>query len=278
LLLSSGAEINEINVVRKHLSQIKGGKLGQKFSPATVISLILSDVIGNDLSVIASGPTVPDPSTFAEAYQILEKYHLVSKISDEVRVFLQKGCQGLVAETPKVLSNCHNYIIGDNTLALEAMAQKAARLGCRPCIITAEQKGDTAIVAQLRARQVMKAGTDKYNVILLGGETTLKVPESAGLGGRNQHYAAVTLLAMQDFSKKWVMASVGTDGSDYLPDVAGAIVDHNSSGVLSDMNINPQRYISNCDSNTLLDKLGDSLIMTGNTGTNVGDVVVYLIK
>ena len=129
LLLACGAEINEINTVRKHLSTVKGGRLGHFYSPATVISLILSDVIGNDLSIIASGPTFPDASTFADAYNLLKKYNLLSKIPEAVTGLLEKGCRGLEAETPKALDNCHNYIIGDNTLALQAMAQKASETG-----------------------------------------------------------------------------------------------------------------------------------------------------
>ena len=121
-LLSSGAEIAEINAVRKHLSRIKGGQLGRFYSPATVLSLILSDVIGNDLAVIASAPTFPDPSTFSDAYKVLERYHLLARAPKNVTDFLREGCQGAIAETQKTLDNCHNYIIGDNRLALEAMS------------------------------------------------------------------------------------------------------------------------------------------------------------
>jgi glycerate 2-kinase len=278
LLLNSGAEIDEINTVRKHLSQVKGGRLGAHFSPATVVSLIVSDVVGNDVSAIASGPTVPDPSTFSQAFCVLEKHHLLAKIPAAIIEHLQKGCRGLVEETPKVLNNCRNYIIGDNTLALEAMAQKAGEIGYHPCIITAEQKGNTSDVAWFRAKQVINANNREYDLFLLGGETTLNVPESAGRGGRNQHYAVVSLLAFKGLKREWVVASVGTDGSDYLPEVAGALIDSHSVENLILKNIDPQSYIERFDSHTLLAKLGNSLIMTGNTGTNVGDVFIYLIK
>ncbi len=278
LLLNSGAEINEINIVRKHLSQVKGGRLGLYFSPATVVSLILSDVVGNDLSSIASGPTVPDRSIFSEAFRVLEKYHLLAESPTTVVEYLRKGCLGLVEETPKILNNCHNYIIGDNMLALEAMARKAHDTGYRPCIITAEQKGNTSDVAWERAGQVINTITGDYDLFLLGGETTLRLPRSSGKGGRNQHFAAVSLMAMKDLKREWVVASVGTDGSDFLPDVAGAVIDSHSLERLTSKNIDPQGYISSFDSNTLLAKTGNALIITGNTGTNVGDIVIYMIK
>ena len=177
-----------------------------------------------------------------------------------------------------MLDNCHNYIIGDNNLALQAMAQKAREMGYRPKIITAEQKGDTSTVALSRAIEIINAGGSDYNAFLLGGETTLQLPEVPGKGGRNQHYAAVSLLAMKDYPDEWVVASVGTDGSDYLPDVAGAIVDNTSLHSLTKNDINVRQYIDRCDSYTLLKKLGNSLIETGDTGTNVGDIMVYLLK
>ena len=158
------------------------------------------------------------------------------------------------------------------------MAQKAAELGYRPQIITAELKGDTATVALSMANKIINAGNSGYDAFILGGETTIQLPEAPGKGGRNQHYAAASLLAMGNYSKQWVMASVGTDGSDYLPDVAGAIIDHNSLPRLRKINIDVQPYLDRCDSNNLLQKLGDSLIETGDTGTNVGDIVVYLLK
>lgn len=278
LLLSSGAEIDEINAVRKHLSQIKGGWLGHFYSPATVVSLILSDVIGNNLAAIASGPTFPDPTTFSDAYNVLKRYDLLAKAPKSVTDFLRKGCQGEVAETPKTLNNCHNYIIGDNRLALEAMLQKANGMGLTPYIVTAEQKGDTTAVAHSRAREILNLRYAGYDAILIGGETTPKLPVTAGRGGRNQHYAAVSMLAMKQYAGQWVVASVGTDGSDFLPDVAGAIVDNNSLDIAKAKGIDVQSYLERYDSNTLLDKIGGSLVITGDTGTNVGDVVIYLLK
>jgi glycerate 2-kinase len=278
LLLASGAEILEINCVRKHLSKIKGGRLGYYFSPATVISLVLSDVIGNDLSVIASGPTVPDSSSFTDACAVLEKYDLLSRAPAAAVDILTQGRQGLLEETPKALINCHNYIVGDNNLALEAMTSRAVQLGYRPKIITSELKGDAANTSFYIAKQIENNLDSGYDAFILGGETTIHLPGNPGKGGRNQHYAAASLLAMGEYSSRWVMASVGTDGSDYLPDIAGAIVDNDSLLRLRQGNIDVREYLSRCDSNTLLKKLDNSLIETGDTGTNVGDILVYLFK
>lgn len=277
LLLKCGASIHEINAVRKHLSRIKGGQLGEFYSPVRVISLIISDVIGDDLDVIASGPTYPDSTTFKDAYGILEKYDLLPMVPQSVIAYLKKGCCGEAKETPKSLVNCHNHIIGNNRLALEAMAEKAKELGFTPHIISSEQSGDTAEAAMMRARQILESKYQGYHAILLGGETTPKVPHNAGKGGRNQHYAAVTMLAMRPCPGYWLAASIGTDGSDYLPDVAGAMVDNDTIYRAAARGIDVQRYIERFDSNTLLKKIGNSLIITGNTGTNVGDVILYLL-
>lgn len=278
LLLSSGAEIDEINAVRKHLSEIKGGRLGRFYSPATVVSPLLSDVIGNNLSVIASGPTFPDPSTFSDAYSVLKKYNLLEAAPERVTDYLRKGCQGNAEETPKTLDNCHNYIIGDNRLALETMSKKAKEAGFTPIIVTAEQRGETTAVAISRANEILSTKYAAYNAILIGGETTPKLPANAGKGGRNQHYSAVSMLAMKQYPGKWVMASMGTDGSDFLADVAGAMVDDHSLDSAGARGIDIKAYLSRYDSNTLLDKVGGSLIITGDTGTNVGDVIIYLLK
>jgi len=278
LLLGCGAEIHEINTVRKHLSKTKGGGLGHFYAPATVVSLILSDVIGNDLDVIASGPTFPDSSTFSDAYNVLERYDLLSRAPKTVIDFLMKGCRGEVEETPKTLGNCHNHIIGENRLALEAMAKRANEMGFSPYIVTAEQKGETTTIAQLRAKEILTNRYKGYDVVLIGGETTPKLPDNAGKGGRNQQYAAVSMLTMQEYKGEWVVASVGTDGSDFLPDVAGAIVDNNSLADARAKGIDVESYLDRYDSNTLLKKIGGSLIVTGNTGTNVCDIIVYALK
>ena len=277
LLLGSGAEISEINTIRKHLSRVKGGRLGRYFAPATVISLILSDVIGNDLSVIASGPTYPDQSTFTDALKVLKKYSLFSRCPASVVGLLERGAKGLTDETPKTLDNCHNFIIGDINLALEAMKAKATELGLKPYIVTAAQKGETTTAAVQRSVEIMENKYSGKNAVILGGETTPSLPSKAGKGGRNQHYAAVSMQQMKEYPGKWVVASVGTDGSDFLPDVAGAVVDEKTWSRLEEQKVDVQSYIDRFDSFHLLEKAGNVLVRTGNTGTNVGDVVVYLL-
>jgi len=277
LLLRCGADIKEINTVRKHLSLIKGGGLAGVFAPARVISLIISDVVGDDLDVIASGPTVPDPTTYQDALSVLQKYNILDKAPQGAVDFIRRGCMGLEVETPKRLRNCENHIIGNNSMALEAMSEKARDLGIKPCIITSEMRGDTSEYAQSIAAEVKKGQYKGFGVLLIGGETTPTLPEHAGKGGRNQHYAAVSMLAMQGYTPPWLVASAGTDGSDYLPDVAGAIVDDRSLAAAVAAGLDVAAYIGRFDSNTLFTRMGRSLIITGPTGTNVSDVLLYLL-
>jgi glycerate 2-kinase len=277
LLLGCGADIHEINTVRKHLSRTKGGGLCAWFAPAPVVSLILSDVIGNDLDVIASGPTSPDSSTFRDARAVLEKYNLTATCPASIADYLEQGSSGKVPETPETPENCRNYIIGDNRLALDAMADRAREAGLKPVIVTAEQKGETTTVARERAEEILAGKYAGFNAIILGGETTPVLPENHGTGGRNQHYAAVSMQALKDYRGEWTLAGVGTDGSDYLPDAAGAIVDSHSLEKATAKGLDVDSYISRYDSYTLFRKTGESLVVTGSTGTNVGDVVVYIL-
>lgn len=278
LLVEKGPTIQEINSVRKHLSKIKGGRLGKFFSPTRVVSLIISDVIGNDLDTIASGPTVPDSTTFRDALSVLNKYDLLSKAPKRIVDYLERGRAGKIDETPKKLDNCCNFIIGDIRLALEAIAAKTKELGLKPFIITASQKGDPTEMAKLRASEILNSKYKGYDVLLIGGETTPKLPDDHGKGGRNQHYAAVSMAALRDYPGEWVMAGIGTDGSDYIDGIAGAIVDKNSLNAADSKRIEIQPYLDGYDSFTLFEKIGNSLVKTGNTGTNVGDAAVYILK
>jgi glycerate 2-kinase len=278
LLLSCGANIYEINTVRKHLSGIKGGRLAQYFSPASVLSLILSDVVGNDMSIIASGLTYPDSSTYADARLVLEKYNLLYKVPANILSVLEQGCLGKMEETPKSLENVQNYIIGDNRLALEAMAEKASCSGFKPFIVTAEQTGDTAVAARQRAQEILDVLYKPNDAIIAGGETTPVLPDNHGTGGRNQHYAALTMLLLENYPCEWLLASVATDGSDYMPDVAGAIVDRSSLANLKKKTVDIKAHLERYDSYTLLRETGNSIILTGSTGTNVGDVMLYLLS
>lgn len=276
LLLKCGAEIHEINTVRKHLSKIKGGRLGEFYSMTKVMSLILSDVVGNDLDVIASGPTYPDSSTYSDALSVLEKYDLLTKASKSIIDFLEKGERDEFKETPKELNNCDNYIIGDNKLALLAMKKKAEEIGFSSVIITSEEVGNPALVAEKRAKEILEGKYTDFDVVLLGGETTPQVPEKSGKGGRNQHYAAVSLLALKDYPKNWVLSSFATDGADFLPGVGGALIDNNTVKLAKKLDV--QSYIDNYDTYNLFEKLGNSLIKAEHTGTNVGDVVIYILE
>jgi hydroxypyruvate reductase/glycerate 2-kinase len=278
LLLRSGASISEVNVVRKHLSRTKGGRLGRFFAPATVVSLIISDVIGNDVGSIASGPTAPDTSTFADACSLLENYGLSGRVPRSVLEFLERGRAGKEEETPKTLDNCFNFVIGDNALALEAMAAEARQRGLTPCVVTSQQAGDPGAAAERRAEEIHAGMYDEYGAVIIGGETTPTLPASPGLGGRNQHYAAVTLGAMRGYPRDWAMASVGTDGSDFLPEVAGAVVDRESLAVAAREGIDVESYVRRYDTHSLFKRLGQSLIVTGNTGTNVSDILVYVLR
>jgi glycerate 2-kinase len=276
LLLSCGANINEINMVRKHLSRTKGGRLAQYFAPGRIISLILSDVIGDDLSVIASGPAFPDSSTYQEACTVLRRYYLWDKVPKGVISILESGCRGEIAETPKSLSNAINYIIGDNRIALEAMGEKARHLGFTPLIVDCEQTGETANVACRRAREIFNGDYKGYDALLIGGETTPELPDKPGRGGRNQHYAAVTLDQFLNYPGDWLSASIGTDGSDFIPEVAGAIVDRRTLQAIESKKVDIKSHLKQYDSYTLLNHIGNSLVTTGNTHTNVGDITLYL--
>jgi len=234
-------------------------------------------VVGDDPDVIASGPAVPDASTYADALHVLQKYGLLGKAPQAAVDFLRRGCAGLEAETPKRLHNCSNHIIGNNRMALQAMAEKAVALGIKPCIVTAEMTGGTTVYAYGMAARLKEGRYKGFGALLIGGETAPALPENAGKGGRNQHYTAVSMLAMQGFASPWLVASVGSDGSDFLPDAAGAMVDDRSLHEARAAGLDVEDYIATFDSNTLFARMGRSLIITGPTGTNVSDILLYLL-
>lgn len=278
LLIDSEANINEINIVRKHLSEIKGGNLAKWFFPTKIISLILSDVVGDDLGTIGSGLTVEDHSTYGDAYEILKRYDLIKKSPKKIIKYLQKGIREEIEETPKRIYNAYNFLIGNNSMALKEMKAKAESLGFNPYVISG-QKGDCIGMAEKRLDEIMKGKYKKKNAIIIGGETTLKVPESHGKGGRNQHYALVSLNEMirSGNEKEIVVASMGSDGSDFMKGAAGAIVDKNSAELVKKKNIEIQKYLRRYDSYGFFKKLGNSLIRAYSTGTNVSDIILYLI-
>jgi hydroxypyruvate reductase len=275
LLLASGASIHEINAVRKHISAIKGGQLARLAWPARVESLLLSDVIGDDLDVIGSGPTAPDASTFADAIGILDKYGIFQRVPVSVRERLVGGGP----ETPKpgdrLFKNVRNTVVGSNRLALDAAAAKAKELGYRTLVLASEIEGETRDVARMHAaiaREIVRAGRPVRPpaCLITGGETTVTL-KGEGLGGRNQEFvlaAAIDIAGLPGV----VVFSAGTDGTDGPTDAAGAIADGSTLRRAPDA----RRFLDANDSYHYFDGLGD-LVKTGPTNTNVMDVRVVLV-
>lgn len=279
LLLKSGADIHEMNVVRKHLSSVKGGQLALLADTDVWCSLILSDVVGDDLSIIGSGPTVPDPSTFADALAILDKYDLTAKLPAAIYDHLQRGCAGAIPETPKPghpgLKAVNNFLTGSNAIALEAAQQKARTLGYETQILTSTATGEATTLAA----QLVTAAKDwkgrRPACILMGGESTVSVTGN-GLGGRNQHLAlaAGILLAEQP---DITILSAGTDGSDGPTDAAGAITDRELMRSTTAQGLDATYYLEQHDAYHFFEKAG-GLIKTGPTQTNVMDIMMAIIS
>ena len=276
MLLESGANIHEINCVRKHLSQIKGGLLARLAYPAAVLTLILSDVIGDDLDVIGSGPTVPDRSTFAEAAAILQKYNLWKKAPREIVTRIRRA----EAETPKpgdpAFARVQNLIVGSNRLAVDAAARQARELGYRTLILSSYIQGETREIAKMHAAIAKEIVASGHPVrppacVISGGETTVTI-RGKGLGGRNQEFALAAAIEI-DGLKGVTILSAGTDGSDGPTDAAGAL----ATGDTVRRGPDAQKYLSENDSYHYFDSLGD-LIKTGPTGTNVMDIRVVLVN
>src|SRR6185312_4186611 len=231
-LLKRGADIFELNSVRKHLSCLKGGQLAALAYPATVVALILSDVIGDPLDVIGSGLTAPDESSFGDALRVLSKFGLKAKAPRSVMARLEEGALGRIPETPKpgdpVFAHVHNVLVGSNRLALEAASRQAKQLGYRTVVLSSSMHGETREVAKTHAeilRELIK-GTGlarKPACLLSGGETTVKVL-GKGKGGRNQEFALAVAIQLNG-EKNWAVLSGGTDGTDGPTDAAGAFAD-----------------------------------------------------
>ncbi len=283
LLLDCGADIGEINAVRKHISRIKGGWLARLAYPSTVLSFILSDVVGDALDVIGSGPTVPDSSTFEQAWEILEKYDLVREIAPSIKKHLLEGKENKAEETPKpgdkAFEKVLNVLIGSNRLALEAAEKEAASRGFNPLILSSSIVGETREAARFHAavaREVISSGhpVPKPACIISGGETTVTI-RGHGLGGRNQEFALAAALEI-DGLEKVVLLSGGTDGTDGPTDAAGAIVDLTTVRRAWEMGLDLKAHLENNNSYPFFEKLGD-LLITGPTYTNVMDVRIILV-
>ncbi len=281
-LLRCGASIREINTVRKHLSRIKGGRLAE-MTKATIATLILSDVLGDDLSAIASGPTVPDPTTYLEAVAILKRYRIWRAVPQRVRRHLDRGCQGLVSETPKpgfsLFRRVHHHIVGNNEAAVRAVARAAREAGLRTLVHRSALTGEARDEGQrfgVLARNIVRSGKplERPCCVVAGGETTVTVT-GRGTGGRAQEFAAAAALEIAGLAKAWVVA-IGTDGTDGPTDAAGAVVDGSTLARAQRLSVDLKGALQRHNTYPALKRL-DQLIMTGPTGTNVNDLYLLLI-
>ncbi|MBL7699917.1 MAG: glycerate kinase [Chitinophagaceae bacterium] len=276
-LMKRGATIHELNVVRKHLSELKGGQLVKKCSGAMVVAFIMSDVIGNDPQLIGSGPTTGDESTFEDAMGILEKYDLRKDAPYSILSYLEKGINKTIPANPSpgdpVFKHTRNNIIADNRKALNAAKEKAGELGYEAHIITDSLSG----FAEEAAKEwVSKASSLRRKKICMiaGGETTVKV-KGTGKGGRSQQFALTAAVALKNSSEITLLAA-GTDGSDGPTDAAGAFADSNTYARAKEQGLDAQAFLENNDAYHFFERTGD-LLKTGPTNTNVMDVIVTVI-
>jgi glycerate-2-kinase len=283
LLLKAGANIQELNTVRKHISRVKGGRLAEIVYPARIISLILSDVIDDRLDVIASGPTSPDDTTFQDALSVLEKYNLTKIASSPIIDMIQKGMHGLISETPKkgnpIFKRVENIIIGSNTIALTAAKRKAKDLSFETDILSSEVTGEAKKIGKWLVQKAIETknikNTNRSVCLISGGETTVTV-KGSGIGGRNMELALSFAIEI-DGIDGITLLSAGTDGTDGPTDAAGAIVDGKTIKKAKSLGLNPEAYLKNNDSYTFFKNTGE-LFITGPTGTNVMDIQIILIE
>lgn len=285
LLLNSGANIEEMNIVRRHLSNIKGGKMAAAIYPATCVSLILSDVINDPLEAIAGGVTSPDPSTFNDALSILVKYKIKEHIPNNVLDYIIRGIDGKIPETikprNKVFERTTNIILGNNKEALLNAKVIAASLGYNVLLYSDNLKGEAREIGKFSAeiaRQIFNEGKPltRPACFLFGGETTVSITGN-GKGGRNQELVLSALNEMSDVKFDYLIASVGTDGTDGPTDAAGAIASKDIMNKSIELNLDILNYLNNNDSYNYFNKV-DGLIKTGPTGTNVMDITIILIN
>jgi hydroxypyruvate reductase/glycerate 2-kinase len=284
LLHACGATINEMNTVRKHLSSVKGGRLAQAFTGQALFSLIISDVIGDPLDVIASGPTAPDPTTFPDALAVLEHYQLGPRVPAAVLRHLERGGRGEVPETPKHLpASVHNLIIGNNGRSLAAAEQTARGLGYNVLNLGSYIEGETRPVAVALtgiARSIRADGRPLAPpaCLLSGGETTVTLAENHGRGGRNQEFVLAAAVKLgRDGLRDLVVLSGGTDGEDGPTDAAGALADEDTWIHAQQQGLAPAAFLARNDAYPFFEATGD-LVRTGLTQTNVMDVRVILIR
>ncbi len=278
LLVNSGANIQEMNAVRKHVSRVKGGRFGELCSKnGDIVSLIISDVVGDDLSSVPSGPPYPDETTFHDAKIILKEYDIWDAIPSSVREHIEAGIEGRMEETPTELK-AHNFLIGNNLLALEEAKRLAKRKDMRTLILTSQNKGEAREVAKPLTAMAMEV-QDSHNPIeppaalVLGGETTVRFDpkdEKSGKGGPNRELVLSAALEIDD-RENIVVASVDSDGIDGT-DKSGAIAD---TSTIENCDLDAKEYLDRHDSQPFFEALGDSVEF--ESSTNVNDITVILV-
>lgn len=275
LLLKSGADIKEINTIRKHLSFVKGGQLIKNVK-CQVITLIISDIIGDPIEFISSGPTCPDSTTFSEAKEILEKYDLWKKIPFSAKKIIEDGEKGLIPETPKkedtVFENVSNFVVANNKTACENAEKKAEKLGYKTLFLTSSLEGEAREVGRYLVEKAKNHLTSEKTVFIAGGETTVTI-KGDGYGGRNQEMVLGAIETLSD--ENMVFSSFATDGIDGRSDAAGAIADGFSYKKAKKKKLNPAEYLENNNSYEFFKEIND-LLITGSTGTNVMDIQLIL--
>ncbi|MCG8603815.1 glycerate kinase [bacterium] len=283
-LLACGANINQMNAVRKHISQIKGGQLARVAYPSPLVTLMLSDVIGNYLDVIASGPTVPDTSTFQEVKDLMGHFKIWNDLPDSVRSHIAKGLSGEIEETPKegdeIFSKTQNVIVGSNIQAVLAAEAHAKSLGYHTLVLSSFIEGETKEVARVHAaiaKEILQTDhpITKPACVVTGGETTVTI-RGDGKGGRNQEFALAAALDIAGLESV-VVLSGGTDGTDGPTDAAGALCDGETIRRAEEKQLSPLEHLMNNDAYPFFQKL-DDLIITGPTNTNVMDLRLILVR
>lgn len=282
-LLRAGATIGELNTVRKHLAALKGGRLAARAAPATVVALVLSDVIGSPLDVIASGPTTPDPSTYGDALAVLDHYGLRATIPAGARAHLEAGAAGQQPETPKpgdpLFTRVITEVIADNRLAAQAACAAAQDWGIGALLLSTYLEGEAREVGRALAglaKELAAGGgpLPRPACLVLGGETTVTV-RGGGRGGRNQELALGAALALAGWGPDVAVATLATDGGDGLGDAAGAIADGTTVARARTAGLDPRAALAANDSYAFWQALGDAVV-TGPTGTNVNDLTFVL--
>ncbi len=284
-LLACGADIREINTLRKHLSRVKGGRLAQAAAPAHLLTLVLSDVVGSPLDAIASGPTAPDSTSFADAWAVVEKYDLESALPPAVAGHLRSGLAGRLPDTPKpgdpAFAAAHMAIVADNRIAAEAACARAAALGWNPLLLTTFLEGEAAAAGRLAAalaKEVLASGqpAPRPACLVLGGETTVTLGAEPGRGGRNQELALAAALALEGVAGVTV-AALATDGTDGPTDSAGALVDGSTVARGRALGLGAAAHLRRHDAYPYLQAVGD-LLLSGPTQTNVNDLLCVFVE